>query len=177
MGYINHLSRFVILPGAAEAIRLLNEKGILVIVVSNQSGVARGYFPIALVHEVHEHLRKTLQQGQAVIDQILFCPHYQRGSVPAYSCDCECRKPKTGLIDQACAQFDIDLPNSYVVGDRYTDIELAHRAGLTGIMVKTGYGMGDIEYVLPNVPGGPDHIARDLLDAVHWLLKNGKSVQ
>jgi D-glycero-D-manno-heptose 1,7-bisphosphate phosphatase len=177
MGYINHLSRFVILPGAAEAIRLLNENGSLVIIVSNQSGVARGYFPIALVHEVHEYLRETLRQKGAVIDRILFCPHYHRGSVSAYSCDCECRKPKTGLIDAACAEFDIDLPNSYVVGDRYTDIELAHRAGLKGIMVKTGYGMGDIEYVLPRVPRGPDHIARDLLDAVHWLLKDKKSAR
>jgi D-glycero-D-manno-heptose 1,7-bisphosphate phosphatase len=177
MGYINHLSRFVILPGVAEAIRLLNENGILVIIVSNQSGVARGYFPIALVHEVHKYLRETLRQKRAVIDRILFCPHYHRGSVPAYSCDCECRKPKTGLIDAACAEFDIDLPNSYVVGDRHTDIELAHRAGLKGIMVKTGYGMGDIEYVLPRVSRGPDHIARDLLDAVHWLLKDKKSVR
>ena len=171
MGYINHLSRFVILPDVAAAIRLLNENGILVIIVSNQSGVARGYFPIALVHEVHEHLRERLQQEQATIDRILFCPHYRGGSVPAYASDCECRKPKTGLIDQACAEFDIDLPNSYVVGDRYTDIELAHRAGLKGIMVKTGYGMGDIEHVLPHVAIGPDHIARDLLDAVHWILE------
>jgi D-glycero-D-manno-heptose 1,7-bisphosphate phosphatase len=171
MGYINHLSRFVILPDVAEAIRLLNENNILVIIVSNQSGVARGYFPIALVHEVHEHLRERLQQEQATIDRILFCPHYRGGSVPAYASDCECRKPKTGLIDRACVEFDIDLPNSYVVGDRYTDIELAQRAGLKGIMVKTGYGMGDIEYVLPHVAISPDHIAGDLLDAVHWVLK------
>ncbi len=177
MGYINHLSRFAILPGVAEAIRLLNENGILVIVVSNQSGVARGYFPIALVHDVHEHLREALQREQAVIDRILFCPHYHRGSVPDYTRDCECRKPKTGLIDEACAEFDIDLPKSYVIGDRYTDIELAHRAGLKGIMVMTGYGMGDIEYVLPQLARGPDHIARDLLDAVHWLLKNEKSAR
>jgi D-glycero-D-manno-heptose 1,7-bisphosphate phosphatase len=155
----------------------LNENGVLVIVVSNQSGVARGYFPIALVHEVHEHLRETLQREQAVIDRILFCPHYHRGRVPEYTCVCECRKPKTGLIDEACAAFDIDLPNSYVIGDRYTDIELAHRAGLKGILVKTGYGRGDIEYVLPHVAKGPDHIAEDLLDAVHWLLKNAKSVR
>ena len=175
MGYINHPSRFVLLPGITEAIRLLNENDILVIIVSNQSGVARGYFPIALVHEVHEQLTKTLQQEQARIDRILFCPHYRSGSVEEYAIDCECRKPRTGLIEQACAEFDIELANSYVIGDRYTDIELAHRAGLKGILVETGYGRGDIEHVLPHVARGPDHIAKDLLDAVQWLLKNEKS--
>jgi D-glycero-D-manno-heptose 1,7-bisphosphate phosphatase len=136
--------------------------------------VARGYFPIALVHEVHEQLTKTLQQEQARIDRILFCPHYRRGSVKEYATDCACRKPRTGLIDQACAEFDIDLGNSYVVGDRYTDIELAHRAGLKGILVETGYGRGDVEHVLPHLAAGPDHIAKDLLDAVHWILKDEK---
>ena len=175
-GYINHLSRFDILPGVAEAIRLLNENNILVIVVSNQSGVARGYFPLALVHEVHEHLRETLRREQAVIDRILFCPHYPDDKDSTNDSKCECRKPKTGLIDQACAEFDIDLSNSYVVGDHHTDIKLAHNAELRGILVKTGYGRGEIEYVLPGLARGPDHIAEDLLDAVHWLLKNEKSV-
>ena len=171
MGYINHLSRFKILPGVTEAIKLLNEKGYLAIVVSNQSGVGRGYFPVEVVHQVHNHLEEILKDEGAKLDGIYFCPHYPRGAVPEYSKECECRKPKTGLIEQACKDHDINLSGSFVIGDRITDIELAHRAGLKSIMVKTGYGRGDLEYVLPQRLMKPDHIAEDLLDAVTWIIR------
>ncbi len=170
MGYINHLSRFVILPGVAEAIRLLNENDFLAIIVSNQSGVARGYFPIELVHEIHATLNRVLKEKDAVIDGIYFCPHYPRGDLAEYCHECDCRKPKTGLIDQACESFDIDMSSSYMVGDRYTDMELARRSSLKGVLVETGYGLGDMEYILPNKSVKPDHIAKDLLGAVQWIL-------
>ncbi|MBW2609145.1 MAG: HAD family hydrolase [Deltaproteobacteria bacterium] len=170
MGYINHLSRFVILPGVPEAIRLLNENNFLAIIVSNQSGVARDYFPIELVDDVHASLKASLKEKRAMIDGIFFCPHYPRGVLPEYCYECDCRKPKTGLILQACEAFDIDMSNSYMVGDRYTDMELAHRSNLKGIMVKTGYGQGDIKYILPNKSLKPVNIAKDLLDAVRWIL-------
>ena len=142
MGYINHVSRFMLLPGTAEAIRLLNDHGYLVIIVSNQSGVARGYFPIDLVNEVHDHMKVQLEKDNARVDGIFFCPHYPKGKLPEYSGVCECRKPKTGLIKMACGDFDIDMADSYVIGDRCTDMELARNAGLKGILVKTGYGLG-----------------------------------
>ncbi|MGD2124489.1 MAG: HAD family hydrolase [Desulfobacteraceae bacterium] len=170
MGYINHLSRFVILPGVPEAVRLLNQNDFLVIIVSNQSGVARGYHPIDLVDEVHALLQNILREEAAFIDGIFFCPHHPSGIVPKYTGECDCRKPKTGLIDQACKGFDIDPVNSYAVGDRYTDVELAHRAGMKGILVKTGYGLGEIAHVLPIQSRQPVHIAQDLLDAVQWIL-------
>ena len=176
MGYINHLSRFVLLPGVPEAIRLLNKNDFLAIIVSNQSGVARGYFPIDLVYEVHEFLKASLKERGAVIDGIYFCPHHPRGEVTEYGYACDCRKPKTGLIDMACEFFDINLSNSYVVGDRHIDIELAHRVHLDGIMVKTGYGLGEIEHILPHKPIKPIHIARDLLDAVHWIIDREKTL-
>lgn len=170
MGYINHIRRFVLLPGSAEAIRLLNQHGILTIIVSNQSGVARGYFPIDLVHEVHDHMQQMLRQEGAFLDAILFCPHYPDGKVTAYSRSCDCRKPRTGLIEQACRQYAIDMANSYVIGDRSTDMELAYRSGLKGILVKTGYGLGDLKYVVPVSPYQPFHVAEDLLDAVRWIV-------
>lgn len=173
MGYINHLSRFLILPGVPEAIRLLNKNNFLVIIVTNQSGVARGYFPIDLVHEVHAFLKMSLKKEDAIIDGIFFCPHYPRGVVPEYRSECDCRKPKTGLINQALESFEIDMSGSYVVGDRFTDMELAHRSNLKGLLVKTGYGLGDIEYILPNAPIRPLHIAQDLLHAVRWVLERG----
>jgi len=172
MGYINHMSRFVIFPGVSEAVRLLNENHFLAIVVSNQSGVARGYHPIGLVHELHAYLQGFLKKQGAAIDGIFFCPHHSRGTVPEYTRTCHCRKPETGLIDQACESFDIDLANSYVVGDRHTDMEMAHRAGVSGILVKTGYGLGEIDYVLPHRSTQPAYIAEDLLEAVQWILGN-----
>jgi len=171
MGYINHISRFILIPGIAEAVRLLNRHQYLAIIVSNQSGVARGYFPLQLVEDVHSHMRELLKKEDAVIDGIFFCPHYPTGNVPEYTIACECRKPRTGLIKSACETFDIDMANSYVIGDRYTDIELAHRANIKGILVKTGYGLGDIEHVLPCSPFKPVHIASDLLDAVRWIIE------
>ena len=169
-GYINHPSRFIIIPGVAEAIRLLNENHFLAIVVSNQSGVARGYFPIGLVEEVHENLRSSLHERGAKIDGIFFCPHYPRGSLPEYCFECDCRKPKTGLFDQACRAFEVDAAHSFVVGDRYTDLQFARNADMKGILVKTGYGLGEAEYILPKSPIKPVYIADDLLSAVQWIM-------
>jgi len=171
MGYINHPSRFVLLPGAAQAIRLLNLHGFLAIVVSNQSGVARGYFPLELVHEVHDILRARLREQGAHLDGIYFCPHYEGGKVPGFSVPCECRKPRTGLIRMAREAYDIDMERSYVVGDRFSDMELASRAGLRGILVETGYGRGDLAYVLPGRDVQPDHVAVDLHAAVEWIVE------
>ncbi|MBW1668031.1 MAG: HAD family hydrolase [Deltaproteobacteria bacterium] len=174
-GYINHISRFKIIPGVEDAIRLLNQNNFLAIVVSNQSGVARGFYPIELVHEVHALMKQLLEQNGSFLDAIFFCPHHPDGVIPEYTRKCDCRKPGTGLIDQACKSFDIDLSNSYVVGDLYSDMELAERAGVRGILVKTGYGLGEIEYTLPTKPRKPLYVAENLLDAVNWILDEARS--
>jgi D-glycero-D-manno-heptose 1,7-bisphosphate phosphatase len=171
MGYINHISRFVLLPGAADGIKLLNRYHFLVVVVSNQSGVAREYFPIRLVDEVHAYMKELVEREGGHIDGIFFCPHHTNGNVREYSIECDCRKPRTGLIERACQDFDIDMESSYVIGDRCTDIELAHRANLNGILVTTGYGLGEIDHVLPKTPYKPIHIAKDLLYAVRWIIE------
>jgi D-glycero-D-manno-heptose 1,7-bisphosphate phosphatase len=169
-GYINHLSRFELLPGVTDAVKLLNKNNFFAIIVTNQSGVARGYYPVSLVHQVNELMTKSLEREGATIDGIFFCPHHPRGIVPEFTADCDCRKPKTGLVQQALKVLDIDMSNSYVVGDRYVDIELAIRLNLKGVLVKTGYGLGEVEYVIPEMPGKPSHVAEDLLDAVKWIL-------
>lgn len=173
-GFINHLSRFALLPGVAEAVKLLNKNRFFAIIVTNQSGVARGYYPVALVHEVHELMNKSLEREGATIDGIFYCPHHPRGIVPEFTADCDCRKPKTGLVNQALKAFDIDMSNSYVVGDRYVDIELAVRVNVKSILVKTGYGLGEMEYVIPEMPVKPSHVAENLLDAVKWILNEEK---
>ena len=165
MGYINHLSRFVLLPQAIPAIRRLNEAGLKVVVVTNQSGAARGYFPAALVDEVHGHLNQLLAAGGAHLDGIYACLH---GPDEA----CACRKPRPTLIQQAARDLDLDLTRSYLVGDRYKDIETAANAGVKGILVLTGYGRGEYDYLRAAQPVQPVFVAPDLEAAVEWILQD-----
>ncbi len=174
MGYINHISRFKLLPNVSKAIKLLNENNFNAIIISNQSGVARNYFPIDLISEINNFLLESLKKDGAKLDGIFFCPHYPRGPNSEYCFECNCRKPKTGLLDQANKKFEIDMTKSYMVGDRYTDIEFAHKSGMKSVLVKTGYGLGDLQYILPERNIQPSHIADNLLDAVKWILNSNK---
>lgn len=166
MGYINHLSRFRIFPCVPEAVKLLNREGYYVIVITNQSGVARSYFPAELVEEIHTYMINTLKKEGAEIDAVFYCPHYPKSKIKEYAIECDCRKPKTGMIKQAMERFDIDLENSYMIGDHFTDLEMAHNCNIKSIMVKTGYGLGEVDHILPKLPFSPVFVAEDLLDAV-----------
>ncbi|RLJ04029.1 MAG: D,D-heptose 1,7-bisphosphate phosphatase [Candidatus Aenigmatarchaeota archaeon] len=170
-GYINHISQFVLLPGVGKAISLLNKNNHTVVLTSNQSGVARGYFPIQLVKEIHELMAQNLAKDNAYIDRIYFCPHHPDGVVPEYSRKCDCRKPNTGFIKKAKAELDIEMETSYVIGDRLLDIEFAHNANLPGILVLTGYGKGELKYSMPHKSITPVYVAKDLLSAVKWILE------
>jgi D-glycero-D-manno-heptose 1,7-bisphosphate phosphatase len=122
-----------ILPGAIEAMIELRAKNFLVIIVSNQSGIARGFFTEARLAEFNHHMFQEL--APAIVDGLFYCPHHPEGKVAKYSIDCDCRKPKTGLIDQACAKFPIDLGRSFLVGDKWSDVECAVRARIKGLQV------------------------------------------
>jgi D-glycero-D-manno-heptose 1,7-bisphosphate phosphatase len=174
-GYINHISRFILLPGVGQAIYLLNKNDYHVVVTSNQSGVAQGYFPVELVHETHELMKRELIKDNAYLDGFYFCPHHPNGIVSGYNKQCTCRKPGTGLIEKVKSDLEIDMDRSYVIGDRWLDIEFAYKAGLPGILVLTGYGRGDLEYVIPRKKTKPVFVAEDLLRAVTWLLKQDRS--
>ena len=165
MGYINHLSRFRLLPQAVPAIRRLNAAGVKVVVVTNQSGAARGYFPASLVEEIHANLQKILAAGGAHLDGIYTCLHGPDEG-------CACRKPKPTLIQQAARDLDLDLARSYAVGDRYKDIETAANAGVKGILVLTGYGRGEYDYLRPAQKVQPVFVAPDLEAAVEWILQD-----
>lgn len=164
VGYLNHVSRFRMFPFAAAALRRLNDSGYAVIVVSNQSGVARGYFPESLVQQVNEVMEQQLSQAGAKVDAVYYCPH-------AASENCVCRKPKTGMLERAVREHCIDLQRSFVVGDRYGDIQLAHKAHAHGILVRTGYGEGEIAWHSAKWSAPPDFIAGDLTEAVDWILR------
>jgi D-glycero-D-manno-heptose 1,7-bisphosphate phosphatase len=171
VGYVNHLERFVLLPRAGKAIRLLNEHGIKAVVITNQSGVARGYFPESLIHQVHRKMQNLLGEGGAHLDGIYYCPHHPDAGVPPYRMKCRCRKPATGLVEEAVKDLDIDCSRSFVVGDRGVDIEFAHRVGAKGILVLTGYGKGEWEYLRDQWKVKPDYVASDLYEAVQWILQ------
>lgn len=170
MGYINHLSRFHLLPGVAEAIGLLNAQGVPAVVVSNQSGLARGYFPPGLLDEVHSLMTWQLAEQGARLDGIYVCPHHPEAKEEKYRLDCSCRKPRTGLLEQAAADLGLDLSRSYLVGDRWSDITCAVRAGCTPVLVLTGYGRGDLQYIGPGQALQPAFVAEDLAGAVRWIL-------
>jgi D-glycero-D-manno-heptose 1,7-bisphosphate phosphatase len=163
MGYINHLSRFRLLPGVAAALRRLNAAGVKVVVVTNQSGAARGYFPLSLVAEIHTYLQQLLAAEGARLDGIYTCLHAPEDG-------CSCRKPQPNLLEQAARDLDLDLSRSYLVGDRYRDVETAANAGVKGILVLTGYGRGEYEYLRATAAVRPVHVAADLGQAVAWIL-------
>ena len=164
VGYLNHISRLMIYPWAAESIRRLNDAGLPVIVVTNQSGVSRGMFPESLVADVHRQMAQELGAGRARLDAVYYCTHRREDN-------CECRKPLPGLLQRAAAEHGIDLARSFVVGDRYLDVALAHAAGGRGVMVMSGYGRGEYEFHHHTWPQQPDYVAEDLQAAVDIILK------
>ena len=172
MGYINHLCRFKLLAGAAEAIKLLNDAEIPVVVISNQSGLARGYFPEELLVAVHEKMDRLLAEKGAHVDGIYYCPHHPEAKEERFRETCNCRKPKPGLVLQAADEMNLDPEKSFVVGDRWSDIKTAANCGAKAILVRTGYGRGDEQYIGPHQEIQPDYKAEDLLEAVKWILKS-----
>jgi len=172
MGYINHISRFVMLPRVAAAIRLLNDQGIPVVVVSNQSGLARGYFPESLIGEVHAKMTEALAQEGAHVDGIYICPHHPEAKEERFRLACDCRKPKPGLFKTAAEDLDLDLARSYVVGDRWSDLKAAAAVHAKGVLVLTGYGRGDYEYIGPVQAVQPRYVAEDLYAAVRWIVQD-----
>lgn len=170
VGYVNHLDRFLLLPYVGQAIRLLNQHGFKAVVITNQSGVARGYFPESLIDQVHQKMKSLLEMEGSHLDGIYYCPHHPDVGPPPYRQKCRCRKPDTGLVERATKDLDIDCSTSYVIGDRGADIEFAQRIGAKGILVLTGYGKGEWEYLKDRWKVKPDHIAPHLYDAVRWIL-------
>ncbi len=172
MGYINHTCRFQLLPGAAQAIKKLNDADIPVVVISNQSGLARGYFPEELLAAVHEKMNTLLKDEGAHVDGIYYCPHHPEAKEERFRDNCNCRKPKPGLVIQASEEMGLDPEHSFVVGDRWSDIKTAANCGAKSILVRTGYGRGDEQYIGPQQRIQPNFKADDLLEAVHLILSN-----
>ncbi|MFH0925379.1 MAG: D-glycero-beta-D-manno-heptose 1,7-bisphosphate 7-phosphatase [bacterium] len=170
MGYLNHIDRFILLPRSIEAIKLINKSGFKAVVVTNQAGLGMGYFSETLLEEIHIKLKNLLEKSGAYLDGIYHCPHHPNALVEKYKANCECRKPRSGMLLKASRDIGIDLQESFMIGDKIVDVELAHGVGAKGIMVKTGYGKGEYEYSRHKWKNQPDYIADDLYEAVKWIL-------
>ena len=170
VGYIHELEKLNLIPGAALAIRGLNALGVPVILVTNQSGPARGYYPESWIHDLHERLVQLLAAEGARLDGLYYCPHLPDGSVAEFSFACDCRKPEPGMLRQAAAEHDLDLSRSFMIGDKATDVEVGERAGTRTILLTSGYG----ERVLAGTyqhQVSPDHVCATLQEAWEAIME------
>lgn len=167
VGYLDSLEKLKIFPQTVEAIKRINKSGMKAVIITNQSGVARGFFDEAFVRHVHNHMEKTLQGKGATIDGFYYCPHHPTEGYAPYLKSCTCRKPETGLLLLAAEDFNLDLPRSYMIGDMAKDVEMAFRVGAKGILVRTGYG-ADVD----SSACQPAYVAKDVLDAVNWIMRD-----
>jgi heptosyltransferase-2 len=167
-GYIRSCDQFELFPGVAEALARLKQAGARLIVVTNQSGVARGLFSIGDLDAIHEKLSRLLGEAGAALDAVYYCPHHPDDS-------CECRKPNTGLIERAVRERQVDLSRCYLIGDHARDIELAKRVGSRSILVTTGAVLPQHVEDLKALGFAPDLVASSFAEAVDWLLSDAGS--
>ena len=173
VGYLDALDRVDYYPWTVDAIRMLNRAGLPVVVVTNQAGIARGFFTEAFVQETHRYIDARLAAGGARVDAYYYCPHHPAGRVAAFARACDCRKPGRGMIDQAASDLGLDPARSFVVGDTWLDIGLARAVGARGILVRTGAGAA-WEARTPNDLSA-DVVVDNLAAAASWILSSLKS--
>lgn len=132
VAYLYEIEKFQWIPGAKEVLKFLTDQGYTLFVVTNQSGVARGYFPEEKVQELHAFIQDELNELGVKIEKFYYCPHLADGPIAKYAIECDCRKPKPGMILQACQEYDIDKSQSFLIGDGKRDVEAAEAAGIRG---------------------------------------------
>jgi D-glycero-D-manno-heptose 1,7-bisphosphate phosphatase len=167
-GYLDRIERLVLFPWSIDAVRLLNRGGFKVVVLSNQAGIARGFFDEALVNQTHRYLDERLAAGGARIDGYYYCPHHPDAMVPEYKRECDCRKPQPGMARAAAAALDLDLARSWMVGDRWLDVQLGQAVGARTVLVRSGYGR--TEEARPKAGVTADAIVDRLIEAVALIL-------
>ena len=169
-GYLDRFERVSIFPWTIDAVRLLGRAGFKVVVVTNQAGIAKGMFDETFVQETHRRLADRFAAGGARIDGFYYCPHFVDAPVEAYRQDCVCRKPKPGMLRQAAREHGLALDRSFVIGDRWSDVEAAQAVGARGVLVTTGHGVIDAAHPRDGVK--PSLVASNLMDATAWILRH-----
>ena len=159
--YVTKWDEFSFIDGSIEALRRLKEAGYKIYLISNQGGISKGYFMQEDLDKLNERMLREIEKGGGRIDHLYYCPHHDKDN-------CECRKPKTGLIEQAIRETDVDLKNTFIIGDSLRDIEAGKRMGMKTIFVLSGKApLSETK----NWPLQPDCIKKDLLEAVEWILE------
>jgi D-glycero-D-manno-heptose 1,7-bisphosphate phosphatase len=174
VGYLDSLDKLRLFPKTTAAIKKIHDGGLKAVVVTNQSGVARGYFSESLVMEIHHSIQESLKKAGTFIDAFYYCPHHDTEGKGIYLKACTCRKPKPGMLLKAAAELDIDLAGSYMVGDTLKDMETARNIPMKAILILTG------NYRIDKGEGGtgivkPDYVAAHILDAVNWIIEDSKT--
>ncbi|MBT8490641.1 MAG: D-glycero-beta-D-manno-heptose 1,7-bisphosphate 7-phosphatase [Deltaproteobacteria bacterium] len=165
--YLSRLEQLNLFPFTFEAIRMINESGMKVVLITNQSGVARGFFNEDFLDTVHVRINELLGEKGAHIDRFYYCPHHPIYGKGPYKVDCDCRKPKPGMIMKAMEELQIDPARSYIIGDMVRDLQTGHNAGIKkAILVKTGYGENIVQADMAT------YVANNILDAVTWIMKD-----
>jgi D-glycero-D-manno-heptose 1,7-bisphosphate phosphatase len=172
VGYLSRVADVAFYPWTVDAIRALNHAGFPVVVVTNQSGIAKGLLTEDVVADVHRAMTDVLAAGGASVAAYYYCPHHARGSVPAFTVECDCRKPRSGLIDRAARELGLDPARSFVVGDKWSDVGLARAAGARGLLVRTGLGAAAARHPEPGLAA--DAIVDNLAAAASWILRTDR---
>jgi D-glycero-D-manno-heptose 1,7-bisphosphate phosphatase len=172
VGYMHRLDQLELFPWTGDALRLLKRAGFLLVIVTNQAGIARGLIDPGFVEITHAEMRRRLQAAGADLDALYWCPHHPGGSVPALSIACQCRKPSPGMIESAVKDLDIDPKQSWVIGDKWLDVQLGQAVGAKSILVRTGWGAQAEQ----NRPAGQqvDAVCDNLIHAVSVVLAAGR---
>ena len=171
VGYVNHPARIRLLPRSAEAVGRLNHAGVPAVLVTNQAGIAKGYFSEDVLGLVNAEMLRQLAMQKASLDGVYVCVHHPRDGEPPYRAECDCRKPRPGLLVRAAAELGLDLQASVIIGDKLSDVAAGQVVGAAGVLVLSGYGRGEWEYCAADSATKPDHVAADLLEAVEWALE------
>ncbi len=170
-GYINSPELFQFIPGSIQAIRRLKKAGFLIIIVTNQAGIAKGIIKEENIESLNSAFMELLKKNGAGCDGYYFCPHHHEGSIEKYRKKCGCRKPEPGMLLRAASEHGVDLNSSFFVGDKVSDILAADNAGVKPLLVMTGYGRTEFENS-PLICASTASVAvYDLYDAAGWILK------
>ncbi len=175
VGYLSRIEQVEILPEAIRAVQLINQAGAAAVVVTNQSGVARGFLGESQLEGIHQHLLAAFSRGGAHLDAFYYCPHHPHAEQLRYRIDCSCRKPAPGMLRAAARDLNLDLTRSIMLGDTLRDVEAGRRAGCRTVLVRTGKGMFEevqLEDPETPAPARPDHIAANVLQGVRWALES-----
>jgi len=174
-GHIGTIRQVRFIPGAFAALKKLRQSGFKIVIVSNQSGVARGIISQSQVEKVNRHILNVLNLHNIKIDALYYCPHHPQYGNGSYKKKCACRKPAAGMATTAQKKLNLSLRKCYVIGDKLTDVEMAQKIKAKGILVLTGFGREQWSKA-ENHPGQPDFLAKNILDAASWIVSNSKPI-